>query len=382
MEKKKIALLGSTGSIGRQVLNCVDRFSDRYEIISLAANENASLLQEQANKYKPKVMALSNGSVAHKITSVPSNCQFYFGENASSHAVLEEADIVFVAIMGFAGLKCVLEAIRLKKTVAIANKETLVAGGEIVTKLAKENGVELIPVDSEHSALWQSLFFDKKKPFERLIITASGGAFRNLPIEKLDFVTAEDALKHPNWNMGKKITVDCATMVNKGLEVIEARWLFDAPYEKISVLMHPESIVHSMVEYVDGAIMAQLGFPSMEVPISLALSYPERLFVPDKVDLVGKTLHFDSVDYKRYPCFKLVLDSAKTGGGYPCALSAANEVAVSLFLKDQIKFTEIYDYISCALDSVKADVLTYEGLKEIDYLARLKVIERFNNKKA
>ncbi|MBP5373247.1 MAG: 1-deoxy-D-xylulose-5-phosphate reductoisomerase [Clostridia bacterium] len=377
---KKIALLGSTGSIGRQALNCISRYGNRFEVVSIAAGSNAELLQKQANDFKPKVVCLADAASAAKITSLPVGCDFYYGENAPLHAITEECDLVFVAIMGFAGLKCVLRAIEMGKNVAIANKETLVAGGEIVTKLAKEKGVELIPVDSEHSAIWQSLSFDKEKPFKKLIITASGGAFRDTPIEDLPRMKAADALKHPNWNMGKKITIDCATMVNKGLEVIEARWLFNAPYEKISVLYHPESIVHSLVEFEDGAIINQMGFPSMELPIMLAMSYPERLSGAPTLSLSGKTLHFGEVDGKRYPCFPLVLECAKKGNVYPCALSAANEEAVALYLKDAISFTEIYDYLSRALDGVESAAVSYESLENADRAARRFVRKTFEKK--
>lgn len=377
---KKIALLGSTGSIGRQVLSCVDRYPERFKIVSLAANNSAELLNEQINKYRPIVASLTNSSVAGSIKNLPKETTLYTGENAMLHAVIAEADLVFVAVMGFAGLSSVIEAIKLKKNVAIANKETLVAGGELVTSLAKEYGVELIPVDSEHSAIWQCLGLDREKEFERLIITASGGAFRNLPIEQLKSVTAEDALKHPNWNMGKKITIDCATMVNKGFEVIEAMWLFNAPLSKIKVCYHPESIVHSMVEFADGAIMAQMGYPSMELPISLAMSYPERLQGAPKLDIYGKTLHFDEIDYKRYPCFPLVMKTIELGDNYPCAISAANEEAVKLFLEGKIGFTEIYDYLADALNSVERMKPTYENLLITDALARLSVTKRFKNK--
>ena len=375
---KKIALLGSTGSIGRQVIACAERYPDRYKIISLAAGGNAKLLSEQINKIRPTVAALSDTKNLGEIKSLPNETALFTGENAALHAVMEEADLVFVAIMGFAGLKSVLEAIRLKKNVAIANKETLVAGGEIVTKAAKDNGVELIPVDSEHSALWQSMYLRKDTPFKNLIITASGGAFRDVPLENLPHLKAADALKHPNWTMGKKITIDCATMVNKGLEVIEAKWLFGCPLDKIKVLYHPESIVHSMVEYDDGAIMAQMGYPSMELPISLAMSYPERLAGAPTLDLAGKTLHFGEIDYKRYPCFPLVLESAKKGNNYPCALSSANEEAVKLYLDDKIGFAEIYGYLSYVLDKTEELPATYENLVYTDAVSRGLVLDRFN----
>lgn len=380
-KKKKIALLGSTGSIGTQVLKCVERYPERFEIVSLCAGKNAALLCEQVNKFKPKVASLSDAESAASIKALPNGCAFYYGEMAAEHAILPEADLVFVAIMGFAGLKCVITAINMGKDVAIANKETLVAGGELVMKLAKEKGVKIYPVDSEHSAIWQSLSFDTSKPFKKIIITASGGAFRDTPIEELPFKKACDALNHPNWNMGAKITVDCATMVNKGLEVIEAHYLFNAPYEKIEVLMHPESVVHSLVEYEDGAMINQMGFPSMELPIMLALSYPERLSGAPILDLAGKTLHFYNMDKNRYPCFDLVIKSARMGDNFPCALSAANEEAVALFLSDKIAFTDIYGYLRDALEKTERLEPTLENLILTDRRARLAVRDRYNGNK-
>ena len=372
---KKIALLGSTGSIGRQVIACVERYPERYKIISLVAGGNAKLLQEQMDALRPEVAVIADETKKDLLTP-PDGTKLFAGDRGIEEA-LRDADLVFVAIVGFAGLKTVAKAIEMKKNVAIANKETLVAGGEIVTALAKKNGVELIPVDSEHSALWQSMGLKKDQPFKRLIITASGGAFRDVPVEKLPYMKAADALRHPNWTMGKKITVDCATMVNKGLEVIEAMWLFNCPLEKIKVLQHPESIVHSMVEYDDGAIIAQMGYPSMELPISLAMSYPERLAGAPTIDLAGKTLHFFELDTDRYKCFPLVIESVKKGFNYPCALSSANEEAVGLYLEDKIGFGEIYDHISFVLDNIEKRPATYEDLVATDICARKLVRERF-----
>ena len=376
---KKIALIGSTGSIGQQVLNVVDLNRDKFEIISLSANVNYSLLQDQILRYKPKIATLSDSLSAQKINNLPPETLFYYGENSMLHAVDESADLVVVAVTGFAGLKAVLQAISQGQTVALANKESLVCGGELVTKLAKEKGVKILPIDSEHSAIWQCLSFDTQKPFEKLILTASGGAFRDIPIENLSSVTKEDALKHPNWNMGKKITVDCATMVNKAFEVIEAKWLFDADYDKIDVVIHPQSIIHSMVEFCDGSIMAQLASPDMRLPIALALSYPDRLEkTGDKLNLLGKHLDFKALDTKRYPCFGLVLESAKRGGVYPCAISCANEEAVKFFLDGKIKFTEIYDVLSFVLDNINQQEVTFETLCEVDKQARSLAISRLS----
>lgn len=375
---KKIALLGSTGSIGRQVLGVVDRYPEEYSVVALAANSSAKLLGEQIKKYKPLVAGLSDPANAAEITDLPKQTSLYLGENALIHCVIPEADIVFVSVVGFCGLKAVLAALNMKKTVALANKEALVAGGELVMPLAAKNGVDIIPVDSEHSAIWQSLAFDKNRPFKKIILTASGGALRDLPIESLYSVTPEIALKHPNWNMGAKITIDCATMFNKGLEVMEAMWLYNAPLEKIDVLIHPQSIVHSMVEYADNALIAQLAVPSMDIPIQLALSYPDRK--PSGVsalDLTKEPLTFMQPDHKRYPCFDIAINAAKAGGVYPCAASAANEVAVKLFLNGKIKFGEIADYISYATDKTVPQAVNEETLAFTDYNARTLVEKRF-----
>lgn len=375
---KKIALLGSTGSIGRQVLEIVDKFPERFKIVALAANRDYKGLEAQMWRYKPDIAALSDTEAARKITSFPKETAFYYGENALCHAALSDADVVFVAVMGFAGLKAVVTAIENGKDVALANKESLVAGGEIVTALAKKKGVNLIPVDSEHSAIWQALGLDREKPFEKLIITASGGAFRDYNYEDLENVTAKQALSHPNWRMGDKITVDCATMVNKGFEVAEAKWLFNASLDDIEVVIHRESVIHSMVRFKDGVVIAQMAEPDMKLPIALALSYPERLDVGvKKLDFDLLNLSFSKPDLKRYPCFPLVLEAIKMGNNYPCAISAANEIAVNLFLKGQIKYTEIYDYLKVALDETVETECTLETLTLTDKLTRSRAIGRF-----
>lgn len=367
----KISLIGSTGSIGRQVVDVALRHKDKFKIITLAAGGNAKLLEEQANLLHPEVIALADPEKACEIKELPKGTALYTGENAVLHAVSEKSDIVFVAVSGFAGLKPTLEGISLGKDIALANKETLVAGGEIVMKLAKEKGVRIIPVDSEHSAIFQCLGFKRDADFRKLIITASGGAFRDLPKEKIGKMNAADALRHPNWNMGKKITIDCATLLNKGLEVIEACRLYNAPLEKVEAIIHPESIIHSMVEFCDGAIMAQLGYPSMEIPIQLALTYPKRYEtgVPF-LSLAGKTLHFDNIDTDRFPCFSLALDAYKKGGLYPCAMNAANEAAVMLYLEDKIKFYDIAELISYATEKAQNGEVTYDNLVFADAEAR------------
>ncbi len=372
----KIALLGSAGSIGRQVLNVVRRHGDRFKIVSLATGSNAKVLEEQAAEFKPSVLALGDPTKASEIKELPNGTTLYVGEKAALRAVADDADIVFVAISGFAGLEPVLQAIKMGKDVALANKETLVAGGEIVMRLAKEKGVRIIPVDSEHSAIFQCLNFNLDQPFDKLILTASGGAFRDLSKAQIEKSKASDALKHPNWLMGKKITIDCATLLNKGLEVIEACRLYNAPLEKVEAVIHPESIVHSMVRFCDGAVMAQLGYPSMEIPIQLALTYPERLDtdVPP-LSLVGKTLRFGEIDTDRFPCFALALDSYRKGGASPCVMNAANEAAVGLYLQDKIKFYDIADLIEHAVEKVKGSADDYESLFLADKEARAAVFE-------
>ncbi len=369
----KIALIGSTGSIGKQTLKIVKNHPEKFEIVSLSAHNNCSLLLEQILEFKPKVACLDNMPNGEKI---PNGVEFYSGENAYLNAVIKEADLVVVSVVGFAGLSAVLKAIDLKKNVALANKESLVVGGEIVTKKAEENGVKIIPIDSEHSAIWQSLHFDKTLPFKRLIITASGGPFRTFTKERLSSVTVEQALNHPTWNMGGKITIDSATMMNKGLEVIEAHWLYNVPYEKIDVVVHKESVIHSLVEYEDNSVICQMSYPTMEIPISLALSYPERLTTEVKsLDLVKLgSLHFEELDKAKFRCFDLAVESGKKGGVYPAIMSGANEQAVYSFLKGQIKFEQIADNIESALSAFDGkNETTFENLKAVDGWARLQV---------
>ncbi len=376
---KKIALIGSTGSIGRQVLACVDRHSDKFKIISLSAYSNAKLLAEQIEKYQPEIAALGKAECASEISYISDKTKLYLGDKAYLHAVTKDADIVFIAVVGFAGFEAVVEAIKMDKIIALANKEALVAGGKIVMKLLKEHPkAKILPVDSEHSAVWQSLGFDCNRQFKKIILTASGGAFRDKTLEEMKFVKAADALKHPNWQMGKKITVDCATMLNKGLEVMEAMWLFGAPLEKVDVVIHPESIIHSMVEYADSAVICELAYPSMEIPIQLALSYPERL--PTDVpsyDFTAQNLTFRKVCHEKYPCFDLALESARSGDNFPCALSSANEVAVELFLQDRIPFLAISEYIEYALSKTERLDVTTENLMQTDAAARRSVWEKY-----
>lgn len=371
---KKIALIGSTGSIGRQVVNVALRYPERFQIVAMAANSNAPLFSEQIARLRPAFAVLRQESAARALPPAPQGTRLAAGEEAFEEAcAFADADIVFVAVSGFAGLKASLLALGAGRDIALANKESLVVGGDLVLRKAEEKGAKILPVDSEHSAIWQCLHFDCAAKYRRILLTASGGALRDVPLQKLEKMTAKEALAHPNWDMGAKITVDCATMLNKGFEVIEAMHLYGAPPEKIEVLVHRESIVHSMVEFEDGAVLAQMGVPSMELPIQLALTYPERISCKlPPVDFVKLgALHFEAVNQERYPCFSLALECAKKGGTYPCILNAAGEIAVSAFLKGQIKYTQIADIIEGTLSaSLRGTAGSYAALEECDLAAR------------
>ena len=366
---KNIALIGCTGSIGRQAIKVAARYPDKFRIVAMAANTGGEVFVRQAAEVRPAFAALRQEGEA---VPVPAGTRFARGESAFEEACsYADADVVLVAVTGFAGLKAALLAIGAGKDVALANKESLVAGGDLVMRLAAEKGVNVLPVDSEHSAVWQCLHFDRKAPFSRILLTASGGALRDVPLAELSSVTAAQALAHPNWDMGAKITIDCATMLNKGFEVIEAMHLYGAALSQIKVLIHRESVVHSLVEFADGAAFAQLGVPSMELPIQLALTYPERLPCCPPADLAAVgALHFSEVERGRYPCFFLALESAEKGGAYPCILNAAGEVAVGAFLKGQIKYTQIAEIIEGALCAGELPYGSYAALEEADAAAR------------
>lgn len=366
---KNIALIGCTGSIGRQTIKVAARYPDKFRIVAMAANTGGEAFVRQAAEVRPAFAALRQEGEA---VPVPAGTRFARGESAFEEACsYADADVVLVAVTGFAGLKAALLAIGAGKDIALANKESLVAGGDLVMRLAAEKGVNVLPVDSEHSAVWQCLHFDRKAPFSRILLTASGGALRDVPLAELSSVTAEQALAHPNWDMGAKITIDCATMLNKGFEVIEAMHLYGAALSQIKVLIHRESVVHSLVEFADGAALAQLGVPSMELPIQLALTYPERLPCCPPADLAAVgALHFSEVERGRYPCFFLALGCAEKGGAYPCILNAAGEVAVGAFLKGQIKYTQIAEIIEGALCAGELPYGSYAALEEADAAAR------------
>lgn len=350
---KKVAVLGSTGSIGTQTLDVISRQPEDFEIVGLAAGHNIALLLEQVRTFRPKWISAATEALADQIQSeVPSDIRVMHGEAGLTEIASHSgADYVVCALVGSQGLTSTLAAIEAGADIGLANKETLVTAGHLVMQKAKDKGVAILPVDSEHSAIFQCLNGENRKAIKRLMLTASGGSFRHLAREQLADVTVENALKHPNWNMGAKITIDSATMANKGLEVIEAHWLFDLPYDRIDVVLHPESIVHSMVEFVDTSVIAQLGNPDMRVPIQYALTYPERKPSPaSSLDLLSQgSLHFKPMDFGRYPCLRLAYEAGNSGGTATTVFNAANEVAVSRFLKGDISFLTIEEIIEKVL---------------------------------
>lgn len=354
--KKKIAILGSTGSIGRQTLEVVDRFPDNLEVVALSAGANLNLLQEQINKYKPKMACLSDPMLAAKL-SVELNggqTEVVSGlDGLIKVATHPEATVVVTSVTGTVGLMPTVEAIKAGKDIALANKETLVAAGELVMALAREHQVKILPVDSEHSAIFQCLQGAPKKALEKILLTASGGPFRGKSREELAAVTPEMALKHPNWSMGAKITIDSATLINKGLEVIEAKWLYGVEYEQIQVVVHPQSIIHSMVQFQDGSVIAQLGLPDMRLPIQYALSYPERWSNDfPKIDFWQLAdLSFMPPDTEAFQGLALAFQAGKIGGTMPAVMNAANEKAVELFLKKKIGFADIPRLVEKAMQS-------------------------------
>lgn len=365
---KKISVLGSTGSIGTQTLDVISMHPDKFQVEGLSAGSNVELLIEQANMYRPKKVSVSRKEDVDRVKSnVPAGTEVYFGEEGLIEvAAGTDAEIVITAVMGSVGLKSTLAAIKERKQIGLANKETLVTAGHLVTSLAKDNDVQIIPVDSEHSAIFQCLNGEEIREVKNITLTASGGSFRHLTRDQLQHVTVEDALKHPNWSMGSKITIDSATMVNKGLEVIEARWLFGLSYEQINVLLHPESIIHSFVEFQDTSMIAQMGNPDMRVPIQYALTYPNRLPSPATSLSLAEigSLHFKEMDMERFPCLRLAFECGKMGGTATTAFNAANEVAVARFLTGEISFLKIEEIIERVIET-HSNVLNPD-LSEID----------------
>ncbi|MBU1201298.1 MAG: 1-deoxy-D-xylulose-5-phosphate reductoisomerase [Nanoarchaeota archaeon] len=360
---KKIAILGSTGNIGKQVLEVVDKHPDKLKVVALSANDNVELLKEQVKKYKPIAIAISGKKKARELKESV-DARVYSGHDAQIKiAAMKDYDMLVNAIVGLSGIDATLEAIKNKKDIALANKETLVSAGEIIMKEAKKNNINIMPIDSEHSAIFQCLNGEKKSDVKRLILTCSGGALFKKTKEELEIVSARDALKHKTWNMGDKITIDSATLMNKGFEVIEAMWLYDLPLEKIDVIIHPQSIIHSMVEFNDGSIIAQLSNPDMKLPIQYALSYPERWESPIESLDFAKKLSFDKPDLDRFPCLKYAYEAAEKGGSLPAAMNAANDYMVQRFLNGQCKFLDIQRVIRKVMDEHK--VIKNPTLEEI-----------------
>jgi 1-deoxy-D-xylulose-5-phosphate reductoisomerase len=342
---EKISILGSTGSIGTSTLDVVKQHPEQFEVIGLAAGNNVKEMIGQVNTFRPKIVSMSTKQLAEQVASaIPSTIQVVWGEEGLLEvATHTDATYVVSALVGRRGLEPTLAAIEAGKRIGLANKETLVTAGHLVMEKAKQKKVDILPIDSEHSAIFQCLNGEKKAEVKKIILTASGGAFRDFTRDELATATPEMALKHPNWAMGAKITIDTATMMNKGLEVMEAHWLFSIPYEQIDVLVHPQSIIHSMVEFQDGAVMAQLGLPDMKVPIQYALSYPKRLALPMpslSLSEIGQ-LTFRDPDLSRFPCLAMAFEAGKIGGTMPTVLNAANEVAVEKFLQKTIPFLGI-----------------------------------------
>jgi len=363
---KKVFILGSTGSIGVNCLNVISNLENEFKVEVLTVNSNTGLLLEQIKKFNPKVVVVREDKAAKEISGkIPDSCELLIGEAGLIKAAKEtDYEIFMGALVGFAGLAPTIEAVKRGKRIALANKETLVVAGELVTDLCRENNSEIIPVDSEHSAIYQCLVGENLSEVEKIILTASGGPFRNKDKSFFETATVDEALNHPNWKMGSKITIDSATMMNKGLEVIEAQWLFGLPSDKIEVVIHPQSIIHSMVQFVDGSIKAQMGLPDMKLPIQYALTFPERVqnnFERTDLPSIG-SLTFYEPDTNKFECLKLAFDALNDGGTAPCILNAANEVAVSKFLDNEIKFSHIPLLINKALDKVennfKADLGT------------------------
>ncbi|MBR1707895.1 MAG: 1-deoxy-D-xylulose-5-phosphate reductoisomerase [Clostridia bacterium] len=353
---KKIAILGSTGSIGTQALDVVSQHPDRFQVSAIAANQSAERLYEQVRQFKPAIAALRT-EPRDMPEDVKKGTEWFFGEDILTKIPeITDAEDVLVSVVGIVGLSAVMASLNCRKNVLLANKEPLVAGGELVIAAAKANGCNLYPVDSEHSAIFQCLEAAGPNKPVRLLLTASGGPFRTFDKPQIDCATKEQALKHPNWHMGRKITIDSATMINKALEVIEARWLFDMPAQKIDVLVHPQSVIHSMVEFQDGAVLAQLGTPDMRIPILYAMAYPERLTTGSKgVDFFSiSALTFEKPDMVRFPGLRLGYDALGVGGTMPAVLNGANEVAVAAFLEDRIKFGGISRLVEEVMNEVPA----------------------------
>ncbi|MDD4377151.1 MAG: 1-deoxy-D-xylulose-5-phosphate reductoisomerase [Eubacteriales bacterium] len=368
---KKIGILGSTGSIGTQSLDIIEKNRDKFSVSVLSCGSNIELLSDQIERFSPELAVTAREEDAIALSKKHANTEILYGINGLiSAAKASDSDMILNSLIGIMGLVPTYHAIKAGKDIALANKETLVAGGEIVMKAVSQSGVKLLPVDSEHSAIFQCLMGNKDKKIKKILLTASGGPFRGKSLDELQCVSLKQALNHPKWSMGKKITIDSATMMNKGLEVIEAKWLFDVDIDNIEVLVHPQSIVHSMVEFEDTSVLAQMGIPDMRIPISLAFAYPDRLPYDGKslnFFEEGRNLTFEKPDMKVFKCIEMAYEASRAGGSYPVALNGANEVLVEMFLEGKIKFIEIQEYLEKILDSHNATYnLDLEGILEVD----------------
>ena len=348
--KKQICILGSTGSIGTQALDVIKQHSDRYETYCLTANNRYEMLAEQARQFRPAAVVIANEKYYEPLCALLADCpeiKVYAGAKALDEIVeAQPIDMVLTAMVGFAGLSPTIHAIKARKTICLANKETLVVAGELICRLAAENHVNILPVDSEHSAIFQSLVGEGNNAIEKILLTATGGPFRNFTLDQMRDVKAADALKHPTWEMGAKITIDSASMMNKGFEVIEAKWLFGVEADRIQVLVHPQSIVHSAVQFSDGAVKAQLGVPDMRLPIQYAFSFPERLPLNgDRLDLFRQPLEFFEPDMQKFRCLHMAYESIRQGGNMPCIVNAANEIVNEAFRKDKCGFLQMGEII-------------------------------------
>ena len=382
---KAITLLGSTGSIGTQTLDIVAQYPDRFRIVGLAAGNNVTMLAQQIRQFRPEIAAICAENKLAELKQAVADLDpqpILLGGEAGAIEVARygDSESVVTGIVGCAGLLPTIAAIEAGKDIALANKETLIAGGPIVNPLVKKHGVKLLPADSEHSAIFQCLQGVPKGGLRRILLTASGGAFRDWPVEKLPEVTVADALKHPNWSMGRKITVDSATLMNKGLEVIEAHFLFGMDYDDIEIVIHPQSIIHSLIELQDTSVLAQLGWPDMRLPLLYAMSWPERIYTDwERLDLVkAGNLTFREPDHQKYPCMKLAYAAGRAGGSMPAVLNAANEQAVALFLEEKIRFLDIPRLIEQTCDKHQADHRVNPSLDDIlaaDKWARQQVLE-------
>lgn len=374
--KKQICILGSTGSIGTQALDVIEQHADLYEAYCLTANNRYEELAVQARKFKPAAVVIANESLYEPLCRLLDDCpevKVYAGKAALDEIVqAEPIDMVLTALVGFAGLSPTIQAIKAHKKVCLANKETLVVAGELICKLAQQYHVPILPVDSEHSAIFQSLVGEDDNEIEKILLTASGGPFRTFTLEQMKDVTAADALKHPTWEMGAKITIDSATMMNKGFEVIEAKWLFGVPAEKIQVLIHPQSIVHSAVQFIDGGVKAQLGVPDMRLPIQYAFSFPKRLHLDGaRLDMFKQPLEFFEPDFKKFKCLALAYESIRQGGNMPCVVNAANEVVNEAFRQGRCTYLGMADVIEKTMERVAFDAApTFETYVETDAMAR------------